>query len=229
MNLAATSPAEGARSMHVSVRTTSNRTGATVMEALPWRSRAVSTHLRTYVSEQLTLQANSGNSWNSPPYPFARCLEVGCGTGENLSFLFFRSFFSVGVDIVPAALAEARARHSHSDTHRRSAFVCADLLAPEAELHARIARGEPEVVVDHAFAQGGAGSSGPALGPQLHRGRGFASRPGQGREPRRPLRLSCRSPGSGPRLQGGHDQLDLKKAGSNASTLKWIFSLKDPH
>lgn len=117
-------------------RTLRSRTGV-AKGGLPWRSNSVSSHLRAFVSKKQ----------GEVPYPLVRCLELGCGTGENVSFLFDHSTLAVGLDIVPAAIAYAKSHFYKNRGGKQTVFLCADLLGTEDKLHARIAAAEPRARV----------------------------------------------------------------------------------
>ncbi|CAE8623704.1 unnamed protein product [Polarella glacialis] len=68
------------------------------VELLPWRSCAPASQLVSFVGQGLL----------GPAGPL-RCLELGCGTGENLPLLAQHASFVCGVDIAPQAVAHARA------------------------------------------------------------------------------------------------------------------------
>ena len=68
------------------------------IDALPWRTKAPTAQLLEHLAR-------------APLPPGARCLELGCGTGENLAALarHAATAFVLGVDIVPAAAAASEA------------------------------------------------------------------------------------------------------------------------
>jgi SAM-dependent methyltransferase len=66
-------------------------------------------------------------------FPPGRALDLGCGTGTNAIYLAQHGFETIGVDFVPRAIQQARAK---ADAARvKVEFRCADVLQPGAFAH----------------------------------------------------------------------------------------------
>ena len=89
--------------------------GTDPIEALPWRSKAPTSQLVEHL-RATPLPAN------------ARCIELGCGTGENLSVLAGAAAFACGVDVVADAVSASKATLGAAGITNGQA-VHADILA----------------------------------------------------------------------------------------------------
>ena len=88
------------------------------IEALPWRSKSATPELLTWI-HQGRLPTT------------ARCVELGCGTGENLCALARASAFALGIDVVAAAVTATNAALSLAKLTNAHAVV-ADILSMRA-------------------------------------------------------------------------------------------------
>lgn len=61
-------------------------------------------------------------------FPRGRALDLGCGTGTNAIYLAQHGFETVGVDFVPRAIEQARAKARTAKVQVE--FRCADILNP---------------------------------------------------------------------------------------------------
>lgn len=99
------------------------------IESLPWRSKAATPQLLEYLSR-------------SPLPADARCIELGCGTGENLVHLAGVAAFACGIDVAAAAVhASNEALVAAARTNAQA--VALDVLAlPSAADSIQLADGQ---------------------------------------------------------------------------------------
>ena len=88
------------------------------IEALPWRSKSATHELIKWI-HQGRLPTT------------ARCVELGCGTGENLCALARASAFALGIDVVAAAVTATNAALALAKLTNAHAVV-ADILSLRA-------------------------------------------------------------------------------------------------
>jgi len=88
---------------------------ADVAENLPWRSFAATSQLEAFVA-----------AGRLPPK--CRCLELGCGHGENTVLLAQNSAFAVGVDIAPASVEATNEALKVAGLADRAQALQADIL-----------------------------------------------------------------------------------------------------
>lgn len=90
----------------------------------PWDSGAPASQLVSLM-DSLALQRG---------HVVKRAVELGCGTGATTRWLATRLDVAVGVDIVPAAIAQAR--EAATATRSTATFVVADILDLPVDLTA---------------------------------------------------------------------------------------------